>query len=64
MRNLEKMFFYDLNGIGNGKLGQFKGWFGKSGIKVKCVWIDLDECLGEVSEVKSLDKNSWFGERY
>lgn len=25
-------------------VSQFKGWFGKSKIKVKCVWTDLDEC--------------------
>lgn len=62
MTSPEKVFYYDLNSTGNGKLCQFKGWFGKSKIMVKCMQTDLDECLGEAPQVKSLDQKQLFGE--
>lgn len=34
----------------------FRAGLEKNGIKVRCVWTDLGEYLGEATEVKSLDQ--------
>lgn len=47
-------------------VSQFKGWFGKSKIKVKCVWTDLDECSEKSTQVKrifGLEEKLWVGNK-